>query len=456
MLCSWSARRACTQGFGSRPEHMRKRNVDSDSVFTLPFIASHVAVHWEGHHDALVKVAFDAGAGFAAASTVLHDEVGEQKNDGRTYGAVMLAGGASAVRVVTDRSLPRLRVLAMVDGERTVTQETVTGALAAPSMPVVISRAGWGCDESLMTWPPEFYPIQKLICHHTATQNRDPDPAATIRAIYYYHAVTQAWGDIGYNFLIDESGRVYEGRYSRPYAASESPTGEDASGNGVTAAHAQGYNSGTVGIALLGTLTDRDATPAARAALEKLIAWIDSTHGIDPQGASLYTNPVSGTQRTFPNIAGHRDVGATECPGGTFYATLPTVRSDVASLIAPTGPDFSLAASPSSTATIPGGSVSYSVAVGATNGFAGSVSLALAGLPGGASASFAPSTLSAPGSALLTVQTAGTTPPGSYPLTISGASGSTTHSAPATLLVNPPPDFSLSLSPTSRSIKRGA
>src|SRR5438094_4067087 len=101
--------------------HEEERNVDSDSVFTLPFTASHVAVHWEGHHDALVRVAFDAGAGFAAASTVLHDEVGEQKNDGRTYGAVMIAGGASAVRVVTDRPLPRLRVLAMVDGERTVT-----------------------------------------------------------------------------------------------------------------------------------------------------------------------------------------------------------------------------------------------------------------------------------------------------------------------------------------------
>jgi N-acetylmuramoyl-L-alanine amidase len=53
--------------------------------------------------------------------------------------------------------------------------------------------------------------VQKLIVHHTATQNNDPDPPATIRSIYYYHAVTQGWGDIGYNFLIDEAGNLYEG-----------------------------------------------------------------------------------------------------------------------------------------------------------------------------------------------------------------------------------------------------
>ena len=330
--------------------HEEERDVDGDAVFALPFNASHVAVHWTGHHDALVKVAFDAGAGFGAASTVLHDEVGEHKNDGRTYGAVMLAGAANAVRVITDRPLAQLRVLAMVDGERTVTQETVSGALAAPSMPAVISRAGWGCDESLMTWPPEFYPIQKLICHHTATQNRDPDPAATIRSIYYYHAVTQGWGDIGYNFLIDESGRIYEGRYSRPYPAGAYPTGEDATGKGVTGAHAYQFNSGTAGIALLGTLTSQDTTAAGRNAMEQMLAWKASTHSIDPNGSNRYTNPVTGASTTFANIAGHRDVNATECPGGVFYQSLPTVRNDVAAATGAT-PSPSPTAAPSPTPT---------------------------------------------------------------------------------------------------------
>src|SRR3982074_1515624 len=91
--------------------HEEERDVDGgDSVFAMPFNASHIAVHWEGNHDALVQVAFDT-AGFGPAFTVLHDEVGEHKNDGRTYGAVMSAGSANAVRIITDRPLPRLRVL---------------------------------------------------------------------------------------------------------------------------------------------------------------------------------------------------------------------------------------------------------------------------------------------------------------------------------------------------------
>src|SRR2546430_14775082 len=71
--------------------HEEERDVDHDSIFALPLKASHIAVHWKGNHDALVQVAFDVGAGFGAVSSVLHDEVGEHKNDGRTYGAVMLA-----------------------------------------------------------------------------------------------------------------------------------------------------------------------------------------------------------------------------------------------------------------------------------------------------------------------------------------------------------------------------
>src|SRR3989442_8575609 len=130
-------------------------------------------------------------------------------------------------------------------------------------------------------------------------------------------------------------------RARQPRPAPPSPddtiTGEDGSGSGVTGAHALNYNSGTMGVALLGTLTNQDATPAAKSALEDLLAWKADSHYIDPLGASLYTNPVSGLQATFPNIAGHRDVAATECPGGTFYATLPTVRADVAARIAAAG-----------------------------------------------------------------------------------------------------------------------
>ncbi len=319
--------------------------VDRSRTLDLPITATHVALHWRGAPAARVRVAFSRdSAHFGSSLPVERDEVGEQRRNGETYGSVMTAPGASAVRVTTDRPLARLSVLALASGERVVRHRWEIGgdgASATVDQPGVISRAGWGADESLRfdstgkeTWPPEFHPVQKLIVHHTATRNADPDPAATIRSIYYYHAITQGWGDIGYNFLVDESGRVYEGRYSRPYAAGEMPTGEDLAGNGVTGAHAQGFNSGTVGVALLGTLTSQDATPAARDALERFLAWEGDRHGIDPQGSSLYVNPVNGTQKIFPNIAGHRDVNATECPGAVFYDSLPALRAAVAARIA--------------------------------------------------------------------------------------------------------------------------
>ncbi|MDQ6750050.1 MAG: N-acetylmuramoyl-L-alanine amidase [Actinomycetota bacterium] len=313
-------------------------------TFTLARGVTHVAVHWRGSSGARVRIAFSRdGRHFGRPRAVGLDELGEQIGRGETYGAVMPAGGARAIRVSSDRRLRRLSLLALSD--HGAPRRRGSARAASTAQPTVIPRSGWGADETLRydstgkeTWPPEFWPIQKLIVHHTDTQNNDPNPTATIRSIYYYHAITQGWGDIGYNFLVDEAGNVYEGRHARTYALGESPTGEDLSGYGVTGGHALNYNAGTMGVALLGTLTNQDATAAARDALERVLAWKASAHNLDPQGTSLYTNPVNGTQKTFANIAGHRDVNSTECPGGIFYATLPRIRSDVAALIAGTPP----------------------------------------------------------------------------------------------------------------------
>ena len=310
----------------------------------LPFAARHVALYWAGNPHAQVTVAFSHdGVTFTPPVDAGRDEVGGQRGNGITYGAVLAGGGATSVRVTSDRPLGRLTVLALADGASTVVTDVVPGnrAGAAVAQPAILSRSDWAADESLRfdaagneVWPAAFSPVQKLIVHHTAGANADPNPAATIRSIYYYHAIAQGWGDIGYNFLIDEAGRIYKGRHSHPAGtATDTITGEDGGGRIVTAAHAYQYNSGTVGVALLGTLTTRDATPAAKAALVEVLAWKADAHAIDPYGSSLYTNPVSGNQKVFANIAGHRDVEATECPGGGFYATLPAVRAQVASRI---------------------------------------------------------------------------------------------------------------------------
>src|SRR5919199_1068975 len=421
------------------------RPVNGSAVMALPFPAGHLAVHWAGNPEAVVNIATSTdGVTFGAATDVERDEVGEQRGNGETYGAVLAGGSATFVKITSDRPIGRVTVLDLADGERVTTYNAVPGrpAGAAVAQPPTLSRADWGADESLRfdatgkeVWAPTFWPVQKLIVHHTAGQNNDPDPPATIRSIYYYHAVTQGWGDIGYNFLIDEAGHVYEGRHTFDYMSGSSPTEENSSGYGVTAAHAQGYNSGTVGIALLGTLTTQDATPAARSALESLIAWIDDGHAIDPQGASLYTNPVNGTQATFANIAGHRDVAATECPGGTFYSTLPIIRSDVAAMLGATAPapDFSLSVSPASQSLARGRAASYTVTLWPANGFSGSVALSATRLPAGASATFSPNPATT--SSSLTVQTSSATPLGTYTLTVTGTSGSLSHSTTASLQV---------------------
>jgi len=427
-------------------------SLDRERTFALPLAASHVALHWSGQAAAQLTVAFSVdGRTFGPPIPVERDEVGEARANGETFGNLLLAGGARFVQVTSDRPLAHLSVLdldAHGSGQNTLALGSVAAvAAAATTQPAVISRAGWGANESLRfdstgheIWPPVFQSIQKLIVHHTATKNQDPDPAATVRAIYYYHAVTQGWGDIGYNFLIDEAGRIYEGRHSRTYAAGESPTGEDTAGNGVTAAHALGFNSGTVGIALLGTLTSQDATPAARDALGRLLAWIAAGHGIDPHGSALYTNPVSGTQATFPNIAGHRDVNATECPGGLFYATLPALRDAVAALIATTpAPDFSLTLSPVSQSVRAGGSVGYTVTITSLNGFAGAVSLSVSGLASGSSGSFSPTSVtpsatSPTATSVLTIRTARTTR-GTFTFTVTGTNGSLSRTTTGTLQV---------------------
>ena len=329
-----------------RPVSVVSRDVhvvlDGEQVVALPIAASHVAVHWAGSPDATVTIAFSVdGSTFGADETIDPDEIGDRSATAETYGRVMVAQGAWYVRLTADRLLSDLTVVAMDGGDEPVAlPDTANVVSAASSQPTIISRAAWGADEllrfdsqGLEPWPEVFQRVQKIVIHHTAGPNYDPNPAATVRSIMRYDAITKDWTDIGYNFLIDSGGRIYEGRHSRTYAPGEMPTGEDAAGLLVTGAHAFEFNSGVIGIAMMGTFTNQDITPAARASLEKLIAWESERHGIDPKGAATYVNPVTGAARVFPNIAGHRNVAQTACPGGVFYATLPALRTAVASRI---------------------------------------------------------------------------------------------------------------------------
>ncbi len=192
-------------------------------------------------------------------------------------------------------------------------KEFRVSALAALS---VIPRAGWGANESYrfdkegsMKWPPTYAPAKALYVHHTATVDGGADPAAVIRSVYYYHTITNKWGDIGYNFLIDRYGNIYEGRYGGP---------------NVIGAHTLGHNAGSVGVSVIG---NHDNEPVPEAALNALVAisLVKSVqHGINPQGSFVKDG------KTYSNLLGHRDAVSTSCPGKNLYPFLPTLRSTVA------------------------------------------------------------------------------------------------------------------------------
>ncbi len=312
--------------------------VDGQHDFRLPQGTSHVAIHWPGHQTANVRMSFSADSvEFSIPAHVELDEVGLTRRDGHTYGAITSAEGMRVIRVLTDRPLPDVTVLALDAGGNPV--QTIAAAAPYAPIPAVISRAGWGADESLRfdangeIWTRAFYPLQKFIIHHTATGTGESNPAATVRAIYHYHAVTQGWGDIGYQYLIDTAGRVYEGRHSRDYAPGVSPTADNDVGLVVEAGHSYHHNPGSMGIALIGTFTNAAPPSAAQASLVSLVSWAAVRHGVDPRIWSNYVNPATGTVKGSWNVTGHRDYNATGCPGTALYALLPGMRSQIAAVV---------------------------------------------------------------------------------------------------------------------------
>ena len=195
-------------------------------------------------------------------------------------------------------------------------------AVAAAGSPPIVPRSAWGADESIRRGEPTYAPsIRFASVHHTAgTNDYSPAQAAAImRGIQIYHVKSNGWNDIGYNFLVDRYGTVYEGRYG----------GID---RNVVGAHIRGFNTGAVGVAVIGTFGAVAIPPAAEASLEKLLAWrLDLAH-VDPVSSLTV---VSGGSERYPAgvpvllraVSGHRDTGLTSCPGDILYARLGAIAA---------------------------------------------------------------------------------------------------------------------------------
>ncbi len=193
--------------------------------------------------------------------------------------------------------------------------------------PRIVPRSEWRANEAIKRAPPRYArSVALAIVHHTAGTNAyGPDTsAAIVRGIELYHVRGNHWNDIGYNFLVDRFGQVFEGRAG----------GID---RNVIGAQAQGFNTGSVGVALIGNYGSASVPIASERALAALLAWrLDVAH-VDPLGTVTWIsggNPKfkRGTPVMLRAISGHRDTGFTSCPGSRLYAKLPDLAHQVASI----------------------------------------------------------------------------------------------------------------------------
>jgi hypothetical protein len=213
--------------------------------------------------------------------------------------------------------------------------EAVPARRAAPRglvPPRIISRAQWGANESIRTSARAYAPVRKLVVHHTASPTNPSDPVAWVRKTYEYHVLGRGYSDVGYNFMIDHRGRIYEGRWARDYGSGEVRSGQNPQGLGVIGGHALGMNTGSVGICLIGDFTKGRPTQVAINSLVWLLAWECWVHQIDPMGSDRYVS-LLGVEKTFPNICGHKDVGNTICPGPAVFNQFPAIRRAVRNMV---------------------------------------------------------------------------------------------------------------------------
>jgi hypothetical protein len=230
--------------------------------------------------------------------------------------AVLVAPGQNPVIAPVRPGRPNPLAVPLVATAPSLTQP--------PTPPPVVLRAGWGADEALRVGQPQYAPrVAFVVIHHTLTPN-GYSPSQTpqvIRAIYLYQVRGSGYPDIGYNFLVDRAGVVYEGRYggvTRNVIGQATP----------------GFDRAAVSIAMIGDYRTTPAGGTQLAALEHLIAWrMDVAHAdpaatlrIASDGNELYPK---GTIVTLPAIAGARDAGPTDSPGSALYAQLGGVRRAV-------------------------------------------------------------------------------------------------------------------------------
>ncbi|MEV0635775.1 peptidoglycan recognition protein [Streptomyces sp. NPDC050619] len=205
-----------------------------------------------------------------------------------------------------------------------------TAAPHSVTRPRIVPRTAWLNDATRRAQPAPRYDdrVVAVFIHHTDSPGAYDCAEAPriIRYLYTGQTGAREWDDIGYNFLVDRCGTIYEGRAG----GTDRP---------VTGAHTQGFNHRTVGIAALGTFTAGVPVPKVMTdAIAHLAAWKLGMADVDPRArvrlvsSNNLSRYASGTAATLPAVAGHDEGYMTSCPGAALRAHLPEIRNLAARL----------------------------------------------------------------------------------------------------------------------------
>lgn len=289
--------------------------------------------------------------------------------------------------------------------------------------PMIVSRTGWGCPDGQGNprGAPSYTTVTHLIVHHTATGNTATDWPAVVRSIWEYHIFTNGWSDIGYNYLIDPNGLIYEGR---------------GGGDNVLGAHFSCQNSGTMGVSMLGTFTTVMPSQVAQNSLREILSWKADQRAINPLGNTFH----NGMQSPLANISGHRDGNGlakscttTECPGDSLYPLLPMLRTEVNNLVNPVN-DYLLTTNTPKQVIAKTGSATFVISSSVISGTNQTINLSLQNKPTDTNFAFTSTTITAGNATQLLIQIPVTTPSGTYTFQVIGT-GATKRSLDLSLVV---------------------
>ena len=308
----------------------------------LPMRGPMITLGWDGANDAELRVRGRGPDSWSSWVQVVANpdeapDPGSGEGNGRAgVGPIWVGDGTETVEIeLVSGQISGVRLDTLRPRDPGPSWFGLTAAAAAPAGPGIIRRSTWGAGDwasengNCGPGPRHADRLERIIVHHTVNVN---DYTATeardlIRGIYHHHVNNNGWCDIAYNYLIDRFGNIYEGRTGSLHGP-------------VIGGHAAGFNTGSVGIALLGQHHPGSSPPAVpvsndqRRALRRLMAWICGEYGLDARAARSVVSLGStryprDTRAWLSTVVGHRDVTITSCPGDNVHGHLASLREEV-------------------------------------------------------------------------------------------------------------------------------